>query len=102
MIPEHKYTEYYWITLQNFDLEEWENFKREMQNFPKAYTYDGIDDESMSVCFKFGRYIPKLGTEIKQCRQKNLKIKRDILNAIANNTRGKVYFNIRRGILKKL
>lgn len=102
MIPEHKYADYYWITLKGFSTSEWENFKKEMCNFPKAYTYDGLDDEEMTVCFKFSRHIPKNSLEVMKCKKQNTRVKKDVLKAISNNLRGKVYFNVSKGILKKL
>lgn len=101
-IKEHSYAEYYWLTLEGYDQEEWEAFKQQMGCFPKAYTYDGIDDEDHSVCFKFARHIPQSPTQIRVCKYKNAQIKKEVIKTIANNLRTRVYFNVRRGILKKL
>lgn len=102
--PEHSYADYYWITLENFNEEEWERFKQDLSPFTKLFTFDGFDEETKSVCVKFSRYRPKNGTpeEIFYCKKKNSMYKREFLKAFQQDIRGKVYFNIKRGTLKKL
>lgn len=102
MIPEHKYAEYYWLTFENFDVEEWERFKKDLSPFTKLFTFDGIDDENQSICFKFARFVPRTGTELTSCKKKNLLYKKEFIKALQQDIRGKVYFNIKRGIIKKL
>lgn len=102
MINPALYAEYYWLTLVDYDDETWEIFKESMGQFPKAYTWDGWDDENHSICFKFATHVPRNESEIKICKERNLKVKRDILKTIENNLHGKVYFNKSKGILKNL
>lgn len=102
MIPEHKYAVYYWVQMIGFTDEEWDEFKKQMSNFPKAYSYDGVDDEEKTVCFKFKVNIPKNELEIEKCYQANLRIKKDVIKTISNNISGRVYFNSKRGTLTKL
>ena len=102
MIPEHKYSEYYWITLINHTNDEWESFKQQMSVFPNAFIYDGVDEETHSLCFKFSRHKPTHEQDIKRCKDRNLAIKKDVLKVMSKNVGGKFYFNIKRGILKKL
>jgi len=101
-ILEKEYAHFYRITLQGYDEEEWENFKEQMGQFPKAYTYDGIDDEEKSICFKFATYKPRNLQEVKKCNKANLRIKRDVIDTISRNIRGGAYFNVRRGTIKKV
>lgn len=101
-IPEYEYAEYYWLTLENFNSTEWETFKRDMSPFLKLFTIDGIDEETMSLCFKFIRAIPKSESHIKKCKEINQVYKKEFIKALRQDIRGKVYFNVNRGILKKL
>lgn len=102
MIPEHKFAEYYWITLENFTKEEWERFKKDFSPFTKLMNIDGIDEEEKSLCFKFSRAIPKSDVEIKKCKTINQVYKKEFIKALQKDIRGKVYFNASRGLLKKL
>lgn len=102
MIPEHKYAEYYWLTLEGFTEEEWETFKKDMSPFFKLFTFDGIDDEEKSICFKFARFKPANETQITICKKRNLLYKKEFIKAFQQDIRGKVYFNVKRGTIKKL
>lgn len=101
-IPEHKYAIYYWLTLENFNREEWERFIQDLSPFTKLFTIDGIDEECQSLCFKFSRFVPKDKSQIKICKEKNLIYKKEFLKALREDIRGRVYFNVNRGVLKKI
>jgi len=100
--PEHKYCSYYWITLQNFNQEEWERFKEEISPFQNIFNFDGIDEDENSVCLKFNRYVPQNDIEVRACKELNLSLKKGFIKAFSEDIRGKVYFNASKGILKKL
>jgi len=102
MIPEQEYSEFKWITVQGFNDEEWEKFKTELTPFNKLYNIDGIDEEDRSVCFKFNIYIPKNPSQIKSCKYLNQKFKTKFIQALSKNISGRMYFNAKHGIIKKL
>lgn len=102
MIPEHKYADYYWISLVNFSKEEWERFKQDFSPFTKLMKIDGVDEEETSLCFTFSRYVPKNYLEISKCKKLNTLYKKEFLKALQQDIRGRVYFNVKRGIIKKL
>lgn len=102
MIPEHKYIRCKWLTIQGFNDEEWETFKKEMSQHSKMFLIDGIDEEDRSICFKFKRFIPKSQSEIRLCLEKNKKTEQLVLKTISQNIAPTVYFNAGKGIIKKL
>ena len=102
MIPEYKYARYKWITISGFTDIEWERFKSEMSQHSKMFSIDGIDEEERAICFKFKRFVPVVETEIKKCREGNQKTEQLVLKTIVNNISSRVYFNVGKGILKKL
>lgn len=102
MIKEHSYASYYWLTLQNFSKEEFDKFVEKFSELTGIVQVDGVDWEDNSVCLTFNRYKPKHGIDEKVCKRMNDIIKKDAIKAIRNSIGGHIYFNAKRGIIKKL
>lgn len=102
MIPEHKYARFKWLTIQGFNEEEWERFKSEMSQHHTMFYIDGVDEDDRSICFKFKRFVPKSESEIKRCLKENHKTEQLVLKTISKNISSRIYFNVGKGIIKKL
>ena len=102
MIKEHLYASYYWLTLQNFSKEEFDTFVEKFSELTGIVHVDGIDREDNSICLTFSRYKPKPGFDEVKCKTLNEIIKKDAIKAIRNSIGGHIYFNAKRGVLKKL
>lgn len=102
MIPEYKYIECKWLTFQGFNSSEWEQFKKDFLPFKSLFTLDGIDEEEYAICFKFNKFVPRTEKEIPLCKKNNLYLKKEFLKALEIDMPKELYFNVGKGIVKKL
>lgn len=101
-IPEHKYAIYKWVNADGLSDDEWKDFLYELDQFPKIFSFDGIDEEDKSICFKFHRYVPKQKSDIDKCLKGNRILSSKVMKIIQEKMSGRLYFNINKGFIKKV
>lgn len=98
MIPEHKYSYYYWLKCVGFNKSEFLKMVEAINNVTK--TVDGYDEEDLEVCLKFSIAKPKTSKEITKCREYNQKAAKQFLSSFQKSLGGRLYLNIRRKEIK--
>lgn len=98
MIPERKYSYYYWLDCVDFTPTEFSKIVEAIQKVVPII--DGVDEEDHSLCLRFNMKKPKHSGEINLCKQYNQQVGRKFLNAFQKSLGGKLYFNIKRKQLK--
>ena len=98
MIPEHKYSFYYWLKCVDFSQSE---FSKIVEAIQKAVPIiDGVDEEDHSLCLRFNMKKPKYTHEIVSCREYNQRIGKRFLTNFQKSIGGRLYFNIKHKELK--
>lgn len=100
MILEKDYVYCYWLEVDLTD-KEFKVFTQELDKVKIPNLIDGVDEESKSICFKFGQCKPTKPQEIKWAKRVNESNCKRFMQLLSKRIDGRLYFNVNHGVIKR-